>query len=218
MKKLSVLILLLGIGLSLAQPFAARSIGVDFSQSNIAVDQILSGGPPPQGIPALGFLGDWQGAAGATRGPQFVSQEEAAAWLGENEPVIAFTAGGETRAYPLQILTWHEIVNDVVGGVPVAVTFCPLCNSALAFDRRIPLTEEAHQALIAVNPGAELQEAADIFDDAFLAAYDAQGGDVGSLVAGSEATFGVSGMLFNSNLLMFDTVSSTLWAQILGEG
>ncbi len=51
--------------------------------------------------------------------------------------MIELTVGGETRAYPLQILIWHEIVNDELGGLPVAVTFCPLCNTAIAFDRRV---------------------------------------------------------------------------------
>ena len=64
------------------------------------------------------------------------SSAEAAAWLADNEPVISLEIDGEVRAYPLQILTWHEIVNDTVADVPVAVTFCPLCNSALTFDRR----------------------------------------------------------------------------------
>ena len=68
--------------------------------------------------------------------PKFVSVDAAAGWLEDVEPVVALEIGGDARAYPLQILTWHEIVNDEVGGVPVAVTFCPLCNSAIAFDRR----------------------------------------------------------------------------------
>ena len=68
--------------------------------------------------------------------PRFVSVDAAAGWLEEVEPVVALDIAGDARAYPLQILTWHEIVNDEVGGVPVAVTFCPLCNSAIAFDRR----------------------------------------------------------------------------------
>lgn len=67
--------------------------------------------------------------------PKFVSVD-AAGWLEDVEPVVALEIGGDARAYPLQILTWHEIVNDEVGGVPVAVTFCPLCNSAIVFDRR----------------------------------------------------------------------------------
>lgn len=68
--------------------------------------------------------------------PKFVSVESAAEWLQDVEPVIALEIEGDTRAYPLQVLTWHEIVNDKVGGVPVAVTFCPLCNSAIVFERR----------------------------------------------------------------------------------
>jgi hypothetical protein len=66
-----------------------------------------------------------------------VTPDEAASWLTDVEPVISLEVGGEAKAYPLQIMTWHEIVNDVVGGVPVAATFCPLCNSAIVFDRRL---------------------------------------------------------------------------------
>ena len=69
--------------------------------------------------------------------PAFVSPDEAAEWLADVEPVVALEIDGDARAYPLQILTWHEIVNDEVGGLPVSVTFCPLCNSAIAFDRRL---------------------------------------------------------------------------------
>ena len=69
--------------------------------------------------------------------PKFVAPSEASAWLKDVEPVVALEVNGDARAYPLQILTWHEIVNDDVGDVPVAVTFCPLCNSAIAFDRRL---------------------------------------------------------------------------------
>ena len=69
--------------------------------------------------------------------PSFISPEEAAEWLADNEPVMVFELNGDARAYPLQILTLHEIVNDVVGDVPVAVTYCPLCNSAIVLDRRL---------------------------------------------------------------------------------
>jgi len=61
----------------------------------------------------------------------------ATTFIEPREPVIELTVGGETRAYPLQILIWHEIVNDELGWLPVAVTFCPLCNTAIAFDRRV---------------------------------------------------------------------------------
>ena len=181
--------------------------------SSIPLNEVLSGGPPPNGIPAIGFTGDWQNAASPSPGPKFVTQVEAAAWLGEQEPIIAFTVNGETKGYPLQILTWHEIVNDEVGGVPVAVTFCPLCNSALAFDRRIPLSEATQAELASLNADASFVSPT----DTFLDDYAAQGSDLkpASLL---EVSFGVSGMLYNSNMLMFDTATSTLWSQLLGEG
>ena len=69
--------------------------------------------------------------------PKFVDPEEAEEWLSAQEPVAALEINGDARAYPFQIMTWHEIVNDVVGGTPVAVTYCPLCNSALAYPRRV---------------------------------------------------------------------------------
>jgi hypothetical protein len=62
---------------------------------------------------------------------------EASLWIEPREPVILLRIEDDTRLYPLQILTYHEIVNDVVGEIPMAVTFCPLCNAAIAFDRRI---------------------------------------------------------------------------------
>lgn len=85
--------------------------------------QIRSGGPPPDGIPAIDE-------------PRFERVEDVD-WVDEDEALLAVTVGGETRGYPFQILTWHEIVNDTVGGVPVAVTYCPLCNSGVGFDRRV---------------------------------------------------------------------------------
>ena len=195
-------------------PSQMRAIGVDTAQAEIPLDDILSGGPPPNGIPAIGFTGDWQGAAGATQAPAFVTQEVAAEWLEPQEPVIALTLNGESRAYPLQILTWHEIVNDTLGGVPVAVTFCPLCNSALAFDRRIPLTEETKNTLTDLNEAAAPEPVA----EDFAATYALQHGQENEVTAGLEVTFGVSGMLYNSNMLMFDTATSTLWSQLLGDG
>ena len=141
--RLAGLLGLLGMVSAQSGLSAMQAIGVDTDEAVIPIEEILSGGPPPQGIPALGFTGDRAGAAGPTPAPTYVTQGEAADWLEAEEPVIALTLGGESRAYPLQILTWHEIANDTLGGVPVAVTFCPLCNSALAFDRRVPLMREA---------------------------------------------------------------------------
>ena len=136
------------------------SWGTNWNLHTVAYDEILSGGPPRDGIPAIDD-------------PQFISSAEAETWLADNEPVIALEIEGDARAYPLQLLTWHEIANDVVGGVPVVVTFCPLCNSALVFDRRV----------------------------------------------GEETfTFGVSGLLRNSDLIMYDRTTETLWQQFTGEG
>ena len=96
----------------------------DFSLHSVPYNEIISGGPPRDGIPPLDD-------------PKFTTFKDADGWLDAQEPVIALELNGDARAYPLQILTWHEIANDVVGGVPVSVTFCPLCNSAIVFDRRL---------------------------------------------------------------------------------
>ena len=95
----------------------------DFGKSLISWDEIFSGGPPKDGIPSIDD-------------PKFIpvgDEEE----LGPKEPVMSLDIGGDVRAYPLRVLTWHEIVNDSVGGLPVAVTYCPLCNSGVVFDRRL---------------------------------------------------------------------------------
>lgn len=91
---------------------------------SIELSELLSGGPPRDGIPAIDS-------------PKFVSAGEAGKWLKSNEPVISLKVGKEARAYPLQILMWHEIVNDDINGQPVTVTFCPLCYTAITFDRRL---------------------------------------------------------------------------------
>jgi len=96
----------------------------DFSRHEVPLSEIISGGPGKDGIPAIDR-------------PQFLPIDRVADWLIDREPVIAFGIGDEWRAYPVQILIWHEIVNDVVAGTPVAITFCPLCHTAIAFDRRI---------------------------------------------------------------------------------
>jgi hypothetical protein len=89
----------------------------------VDVREIRSGGPPPDGIPPIDD-------------PRFVRPGSVRS-LEDQEPVIAFELDGDARAYPLEILTWHEIVNDTVAGVPVAVTYCPLCNTAVVYDRRL---------------------------------------------------------------------------------
>jgi hypothetical protein len=99
-------------------------IRTDFGRSRIGWQEIVSGGPPKDGIPSIDKP-FFKAAAG--------DKELTAA-----DPVIGLAIEGDARAYPLRILIWHEIVNDTVGGVPVTVTYCPLCNSAVVFDRRMP--------------------------------------------------------------------------------
>ncbi len=140
-------------------PTGASAWQTDWSKRSIDLDELMAGGPPKDGIPSINR-------------PQFVSVEAAGAWLQPQEPVIALVVEGEARAYPLQIMTWHEIAIDEVGGVPVVVTFCPLCYSAIAYDRR---------------------------------------------VEGQTLTFGVSGMLRHSDLVMFDRQTESLWQQLSGE-
>jgi hypothetical protein len=96
----------------------------DFGKSRIGWQEILPGGPPKDGIPSIDK-------------PLFKAAAEDRE-LAASEPVIGLEISGDARAYPLRILIWHEIVNDMVGGMPVAVTYCPLCNSAVVFDRRVP--------------------------------------------------------------------------------
>lgn len=95
----------------------------DFSKRSIDLGEIFSGGPPKDGIPSIDK-------------PKYVPVAKSNN-LTDTEPVIGLVINGKARAYPLRILTWHEIVNDQLGGIPVTVTYCPLCNSAIAFDRRL---------------------------------------------------------------------------------
>ena len=101
----------------------------DFTKHTVALTDIRSGGPSKDGIPAIDSPRFEQLNAGGTGG-----------WarnIVENEPVISLVIGGDARAYPVRILIWHEIVNDTVGGIPVVVTYCPLCNSGLVFKRSL---------------------------------------------------------------------------------
>jgi len=113
----------------------ARFVGADvvdpdsglktnFCQHSVDYKDVLSGGPPPDGIPPLD-------------NPTFDSIATGDEWLAEVQPVIALAVDEEAKAYPLAILTRHEIANDEIAGVPVAVTFCPLCNAAVVFKREV---------------------------------------------------------------------------------
>lgn len=119
-----LVLILLGCLLIFSGSAGAQVLKTNRAKALVPLDEIVSGGPPPDGIPAIDR-------------PKFVAPKEADTWLEAKEPVLAVQVNGEARAYPLQILVWHEIVNDTVGGRPVSVTYCPLCNSGIIFDRRI---------------------------------------------------------------------------------
>jgi hypothetical protein len=94
-----------------------------FPEVLVQRDRIVFGGRLPDQIPAIDE-------------PQFAPAREID-WLDDDEAVLVLQARETVRAYPVQVMVWHEIVNDVVDGVPVAITYCPLCNSGIAFDRRV---------------------------------------------------------------------------------
>lgn len=130
----------------------------DFGRAAVGFDEILSGGPPRDGIPSIDQ-------------PQFEQAGAMARAPLPNEPVMSVEIAGDARAYPLSVLMWHEIVNDTVGGTPVAVTYCPLCNSGIVFRRE---------------------------------------------VGGAVTTFGTTGKLRNSDLVMYDRATETWWQQFEG--
>jgi len=103
---------------------AESEFNTDFTQHSVPYNDILSGGPPKDGIPAID-------------NPNYIPISDADEWLTSVEPVISVEVSGQARAYPLQILMWHEIINDTLNGEPLTVTFCPLCNTAIAFKRTV---------------------------------------------------------------------------------
>jgi hypothetical protein len=128
-----------------------------FKLTDLRVERaaIKSGGPPRDGIPSIDD-------------PKFVTPAKAD-FMKDDDLVLSFTEGTTTRAYPLRILVWHEIVNETIAGRPILVTYCPLCGTAMIFNRK---------------------------------------------VAGEIRTFGVSGLLYQSDVLMYDRQSESLWSQL----
>jgi hypothetical protein len=129
--------------------------GFDLTKSAIPREEIISGGPPKDGIPALDQ-------------PKFVRPDQAT-FLRDEDIVISVTSDGETKAYAVRILNWHEVVNDTVGKKPVLITYCPLCGTGIVFDRHID---------------------------------------------GNILTFGVSGLLYQSDVLLYDRFTESLWSQL----
>ncbi len=148
------------VGLGEAGPVEVSTAGwrTDFSKALVPLSEFRPGGPGKDGIPAIDR-------------PRF-APARVVANVKPGEPVIELAVEGEARAYPLQVLVWHEIVNDEVGGVPVAVTYCPLCRTAIAFDRRVD---------------------------------------------GRILSFGVTGNLRDSDLVMYDRQTESWWQQFGGE-
>src|SRR5215472_10199714 len=132
--------------------------GFDLARHSVPTDEILDGGPPKDGIPAI-------------LEPKFVSASDAV-FLMPNDRVVGVLVKGRARAYPLKILNWHEVVDDALAGSPLAVTYCPLTASAIVYNRAL---------------------------------------DTRAL------TLGVSGKLYQSNLLFYDKSTESLWSQIKGE-
>lgn len=129
--------------------------GFDLAGALVPADEILQGGPPKDGIPAIDR-------------PAFVSAQ-AATHLRPEDEVLAVSRNGVAKAYPIRILNWHEVVNDRFGSEDIVVTFCPLCGSGVAFQSR--------------SEGRALK-------------------------------FGVSGLLYNSDVLLYDRETQSLWSQI----
>lgn len=129
----------------------------DFSEHSFPLNEIQSGGPSKDGIPAIDR-------------PRFVSASRASQnFLKEGDRIIALVVNGKKKAYPIKILNWHEIVNDSIGGRRVVVTFCPLCGTGMVFDAN---------------------------------------------AAGKRLDFGVSGLLYQSDVLLYDRQTESLWSQI----
>ena len=159
MKKYSmpILLVILWIVMVTTQTFFAKGKSAfDLENSLLPVDQILSGGPGKNGIPAID-------------NPEFMPAAKDD-FISDDTRVLGIHYQGVSKAYPINILNWHEIVNDQFNAQPVVITFCPLCGSGMAF-------------VSAIN--------------------------------GKALTFGVSGLLYNSDVLLYDRQTQSLWSQLM---
>ncbi|WP_299017900.1 DUF3179 domain-containing protein [uncultured Photobacterium sp.] len=154
------LLLILCYGLIFTLPLsmhAASLNGFNLDRLTVPAEEILSGGPGKDGIPAI-------------LQPRFIEGSKAK-FLKSHDVILGLTMNGQSRAYPIKILNWHEIVNDHIDGRKFIISYCPLCGSGMAF-----LAKVGNQTL----------------------------------------TFGVSGLLYNSDVLMYDHQTESLWSQIRG--
>jgi hypothetical protein len=132
--------------------------GFDLQGALVPESEIHFGGPPKDGIPAIDR-------------PRFV-EARASDFLDDRDMLLGIARDGVVRAYPVKILNWHEVVNDIVGGQPVVITYCPLCGTGVVFAAKVD---------------------------------------------GRTLTFGVSGLLYQSDVLLYDRETNSLWSQLLGQ-
>lgn len=157
MIRLLVLAAIVTQALAAAAAEPATKNGFVLNPTSVPIEAILAGGPTRDGIAAL-------------VDPPMIPASEAT--LDPDAWVVGVEIGEEAAAYPVAILEWHELVNDTIGAAPVLVSYCPLCGTAMVFDRRID---------------------------------------------GRARIFGVSGLLYLSDLLLYDRETQSLWSQIRSE-
>ena len=150
--------LLVALSLTATAALAVTKNGFVLDDALIPADEILQGGPPRDGIPAI-------------HDPVFTSASDAS-YLKETDRILGLEIDGQSKAYPIRILNWHEVVNDTINDLTFSVTYCPLCGTGVAFKG----TE--------TSPGIK---------------------------------FGVSGLLYNSDVLLYDLSTESLWSQLLGK-
>ncbi len=152
-----IIIMLLSVFINSSSLAASllKKNGFDLSNASIDHKEIFSGGPPRDGIPSID-------------NPKFIPVQHVD-FLKDDDIVISIVRANKARAYPTRILVWHEIVNDIIDGEAIVVSYCPLCGTAMVFERNIE---------------------------------------------GRQYTFGVSGLLYQSNVLMYDRETESLWSQL----
>lgn len=149
---------MLTVWLAIGESHAQTKNGFDLSDALIPPEDMRSGGPPRDGIPSIDD-------------PKFLEAGDAG-YLDADDRILGVTKNDIAKAYPIRVMNWHEIVNDRFGETPVAVTYCPLCGSGVAYNAR---------------------------------------------VAGEIRTFGVSGLLYNNDVLLYDRESESLWSQLMNK-
>ena len=156
MKKSILVILLFALSYLTFNRLGIAGNSFDLDNVSVPVELIMGGGPPKDGIPSLD-------------NPKFISVDEVN-FLEDSDRVLAMNYKGIKKAYPIKILNYHEIVNDDFNSHPIAITYCPLCRSGIAFSANIK---------------------------------------------GTKHSFGVSGLLYNSDVLLYDRETESLWSQIM---